>query len=105
MGGSLYQEWESPCALTEPVPEAFEFPAFDWLENDKKDDNNNNNKMSPIDINVPTKGLLDFETKTMFVKSKLSSKGHGSSCSVMHFWELAFTDSSVILTYFHHFAL
>ena len=34
--------------------------------------------------------------------SRASSKGHGSSRSVRHFREFSFTDSSVILTYFHH---
>ena len=34
MGESLLQQGESPwaLALTELVPEAFEFPAFDWPE-------------------------------------------------------------------------
>ena len=35
--------------------------------------------------------------------SRPSSKGHGSSRNVTHFRGFAFTDSSVILTYFHHF--
>ena len=35
MGESLLQERKSPSAitLTEPVSEAFEFPAFHWPEN------------------------------------------------------------------------